>query len=475
MVSQSEHPGSPDAAGSDSPTVSEAASAAIAEIAVNAPLGKLFHYRIPAELAARLRRGHRVLIPFGHRTTTGICVGFPAETDIPTLKPIRDILHPECHFDDHLLELTRWIATYYQASWGEVLEAALPPGLRSVRKNRFERLLRSKSERGVLLGEASRLERRAPAQSRLLSHLAGSPGPHRVADLVRDLGVSRESITRITERGLVEIFENRLDALPLEAASPLERVSASVGTTSELQLHADQERALAEILEAVEGDTDSPPAPFLLFGITGSGKTEVYLRALARVLERGGRGLVLVPEISLTPQTVKRFRENLPGTRISVVHSMLSGRERAVIWREIQAGRVGVVIGARSAVFSPIPALQLIICDEEHEASYKQESSPRYNGRDTAILRARLLGIPIVLGSAKLPFPAPFFNEFVVEVPGTAARLHQRLQTEKFIAGVELRRWYPERKNALLLCVTEVAKREELDGFVAAFRQALEA
>jgi primosomal protein N' (replication factor Y) len=138
----------------------------------------------------------------------------------------------------------------------------------------------------------------------------------------------------------------------------------------------------------------------LLHGVTGSGKTEVYIRALREVLEDGGRGLVLVPEISLTPQTVRRFREGLRGAPIAVLHSMLSALERTGQWRDIQEGRARVVIGARSAVFAPLPDLRLIVVDEEHDASYKQESSPRYHARDVAVVRARLLGVPVVLGSA---------------------------------------------------------------------------
>ena len=138
----------------------------------------------------------------------------------------------------------------------------------------------------------------------------------------------------------------------------------------------------------------------LLHGVTGSGKTEVYLRALREVVASGRRGLVLVPEISLTPQTVLRFRRGLEGQEVRVLHSMLTDAERTRQWRDIQSGRAALVIGARSAVFAPIPDLGLIIVDEEHEPSYKQESSPRYNARDAAVVRARMLGIPVVLASA---------------------------------------------------------------------------
>lgn len=375
----------------------------LAEVAVNAPLEKLFHYRIPGSLLGQVERGHRVLIPFGRRTVAGVVVGFPEKASVDRLKPIQSILQPDCRFDEHLLEFTHWIARYYHASWGEVLEAALPPAIRSISKKRTITYTRARASAEALLEEAARVHRRAPAQARLLEHLSREPGPHRVAELCEGLGLSRDAVKKLASRELLELYRDEdrshLDRPAILPAPPDSGAVADHPETS-LTLHEDQERALEVIGRALGGALGSPPRPILLHGVTGSGKTEVYLRALRQVLERGGRGLVLVPEISLTPQTVRRFQESLPGTPIAVLHSMLSSRERAHHWREIQSGRVGLVIGARSAIFSPIPRLELIIVDEEHEPSYKQESSPRYHGRDMAVLRARLLGIPVILGSA---------------------------------------------------------------------------
>ena len=365
----------------------------IAEVAVNVPLSKSFHYEVPGELAEHLQRGHRVLIPFGGRTATGVCVGFPEESPHPTLKPIRKVLHPDCRFDEHLLELTRWVATYYRSGWGEVLEAALPPAIRSGKPERKRREVIACRDAETMRREADRVEKRAKAQARVLRFLAEQIGHAASCDyseLLRQTGATAPTIRRLKSAGWLREEESlaRRDPYASETLTPRE-----VDPT----LNADQVKAVETLHAALDAEAFRCQ---LLWGITGSGKTEVYLRALRRVLDRGQRGLVLLPEIALTPQTVQRFREALPETPIAVLHSMLSDAERTSQWRDIQEGRARLVIGARSAIFAPIPELRLIVVDEEHEPSYKQESAPRYHARDVAVLRASLLGIPIVLGSA---------------------------------------------------------------------------
>ncbi len=362
----------------------------IAEIAVNVPLERLFHYEVPRRLADRVEVGHRVLIPFGRRTATGVCVAFPDQSDVPKLKPISDLLHPECRFDAHLLEFTRWIAEYSHVSWGEVLEAALPPSIRSGRGERGVRLISTERTAQVLRAEAERWDKKgAPARARLFKMLAQDPGPYRRADLLKNAQAGGAALRWLVEADWVEEEERPYAPPPVDLDA--------LSSRTEGPLHASQETALERILEACRAREFQP---ILLHGVTGSGKTEVYLRALHALLAEGRRGLVLVPEISLTPQTVLRFRQGLGDKEVAVLHSMLPDSERTRQWREIQSGRAKVVIGARSAVFSPVPDLGLIIIDEEHEPSYKQESSPRYNARDAAVVRARMLGIPIVLGSA---------------------------------------------------------------------------
>ena len=385
---------------------SEAPTNAIAEIAVNAPLDRLFHYCVPEHLQATLARGHRVLVPFGHRATTGVCVGFPREPQVQKLKPIREILQPDYQFDAHLLELTRWIASYYFASWGEVLESALPPGIRATRRKKPQPFIAATLPASALLEEAERLRKRARSQSRILETLAKAAdptSPRLLKELAREARTTRDTVRRLEERGFVVVTDEIPDDSPASGASPEEirlLLTESRLPESAVQLVREQQQALDVIIGAIETSKETAPAPVLVHGVTGSGKTEVYIRALHHVLQRGKRAIVLVPEISLTPQTVNTFKVGLPGVPVAVLHSMLTARQRADQWRGIQSGRIGVVIGARSAVFSPVPDLGLIVVDEEHDTSYKQESSPRYHGRDVAIMRAHLLKVPVVLGSA---------------------------------------------------------------------------
>jgi primosomal protein N' (replication factor Y) len=306
------------------------------------------------------------------------------------------VLHPDCRFDAHLLELTRWMADYYHCGWGEVLEAALPPSVRTPRAAVVVRRVSARRTSAELLAEASRVGRRSPSRAAALSFLAKESGPHLRAELLERAGCGAEVLRRLIAEGWAE-EELEREERPDERAAVEPAPAGPRPADSRPELHADQEEALRAIVEAIEARAFRP---LLIHGVTGSGKTEIYLRALRRVIDGGQRGLVLVPEISLTPQTVARFRSGLPGEAVAVLHSMLTPAERRGEWREIASGRARLVIGARSAVFAPARDLGLIVVDEEHDSSYKQESSPRYHARDVAVMRARMLGIPVLLGSA---------------------------------------------------------------------------
>jgi len=367
----------------------------IVEVAVNAPLLRNFHYEVPDELAQKVELGHRVLIPFGPRTITGVCVGFPSESEVPKLKPIRELLHPECRFDAHLLELTRWIATYYHVSWGEVLEAALPPPIRSRQREAVVAWIERARPAPELREGAQRMLKKAPSMAAALTFLATKDAPVPCAEVMRQGPCGRDAVTRVVRDGWAVETRAPRPAVAGGAGAPEAPPLPSDGKP--LVLHPDQEKALTSISAAITSDAFRC---ILIQGVTGSGKTEVYLRALRQVLDAGKRGMVLVPEISLTPQTVLRFQQGLGVDSVSVLHSMLTVVERRRQWKAIQEGRAKLVIGARSSVFAPIQDLGLIVVDEEHDGSYKQESSPRYNARDVAVVRARMLGIPVLLGSA---------------------------------------------------------------------------
>jgi primosomal protein N' (replication factor Y) len=364
-------------------------------VVVNAPLLRSFHYSVPGDLGTDLLRGHRVLVPFGHRTTTGVCVGFPRESEVPELKPIQSILHPGCRFDEHLLELTRWISSYYRVSWGEVLEAALPPAIRKGKaKEQTTREIFALKSSDELLAEAGRIERRAAAQARILKTLVEKDGLDLGVErsaLLKESGATAASLRRLEKQGWVK------EKTRVRRLDPYATETARMEPRKEPELNPDQAAALAAIEPCID---QAEFTTWLLKGVSGSGKTEVYLRAIRRVLERGKRGLVLVPEISLTPQAVLRFKQGLPGKKVAVLHSMLTPNERTSQWRDIQEAKADLVIGARSAIFAPLPDLGLIIVDEEHESSYKQDTSPRYHARDVAVMRGKLLEATVILGTA---------------------------------------------------------------------------
>ncbi|MBN1419297.1 MAG: primosomal protein N' [Planctomycetes bacterium] len=356
------------------------------EVAIPRPLDRLFHYRVPRPLAGAIAPGQRVRVPFGRGNAVGVCVGFVRREELFGGAPIRDLIapaDPEPIFGPELLGFTRWLATYYAAPWGEVLAGAMPPAIRSGKTARPRRVLAPLRPPEELARAAGERARRAPAQARILAEIAACDGPVPLADALARAGTDASAAERLQATGLVEIR--------VEPWTPAGRIDGPEPP----ELSAEQDRAVGAISRAVDEDRFEA---FLLHGVTGSGKTEVYLRALARAVEKGRQGIVLIPEIALTPQTVRRFRERFH--RVAVQHSMLSDGDRAAQWLAIREGRIDVVVGARSAVFSPVPRLGLIVVDEEHESTYKQESSPRYNGRDAAVKRAQLAGVPIVLGSA---------------------------------------------------------------------------
>ncbi|HWP57120.1 MAG TPA: primosomal protein N' [Candidatus Acidoferrales bacterium] len=354
-----------------------------AEVVIPSPLKEPLTYAIPESLAPKLQAGVRVLVPLGKRRVTGVVVGFCARA--PREKDVREILEA---LDERpilnagLLKLCRWAARYYLAPLGEVFAAALPAGTR-VEDRRVAVL----ADRGAAVPEGAarrivaELERRGRAPLKTLLRKAGSGGYRVLDDLQR--------------RGAIQIREAWRGRRP-RPEKPEPEGEKTVSASQALELTDEQARALDAIEAALHGGGFET---LLLFGITGSGKTEIYLRALELAQRRGKQSLVLVPEISLTPQLLARIRARFPG-QLGVLHSALSPAERRAQWHRMTRGEVGIAVGARSAVFAPLPELGLIIVDEEHDSSYKQEEGFRYHARDLAIVRAQIAACPVVLGSA---------------------------------------------------------------------------
>ena len=353
----------------------------VATVVLPDGVDKPLDYLVPERLVGTVEPGRRVTVPLGraNREQIAYCVAIRSG-ELP-LAPLKEVIGVEDSaplLSPRMLELTKWMAERWMARWGEVLEAVLPSGVRLARGTRQEALL-------VASGTAPARRPTAP-QARVL---AAAATPTTAADLARLAECGRSVISRLVETGLlVDAGTRQREPERAAARAPLPHHRPS-------QLSPAQQGALDAILAPLR---ERRHETILLFGVTGSGKTEVYLRAVEETLAQGRQAIILVPEISLTPQTCDRFRSRFGS--VAVLHSHLTAVERHAEWREIASGRVGVVVGARSAVFAPTPRLGLIVIDEEHETSFKQASAPRYHSRDVAEWIARSAGIPLVLGSA---------------------------------------------------------------------------
>jgi len=441
-----------------------------ADIALPVPLDKTFTYIVPPELHDAAKIGCRALVPFGKKHGTGIIVKLLSETKVPNLKPIRDVLDAQPTFSDEMLKLTRWIADYYFASWGEVLKATAPRGFASESK-RIVRLIR---EMAVQASEGEQKGKQVSKEQLILNALARSgvlsvrhlqrrlrlKGIHAVLNkmvadglvmIEEELPISKvrprlEKFVQISDAARGRSREGLMSTLPgrkqqeiLEAlfsltqadsgailvTTVLKESHASLSSLFSLEekgivkietrevprtidfkyteprqtitLNQHQVKALSEIKRVIDAHEYQT---FLLHGVTGSGKTQVYIEAIDEVLKQGRTAIVLVPEISLTPQMVYRFRNRF-GDRVAVFHSRMSPAERYDAWRLARVGTYKIVIGPRSAIFAPMKDLGFIVVDEEQEATYKQfDATPRYNARDVAIVRATLNNAVVVLGSA---------------------------------------------------------------------------
>ncbi len=355
----------------------------IASIIVDVSIDRAFDYTVPDQLQADLRVGSRVRVPFGARTTQGYVISIGHQPpEGKSLKPVQCVLGPAPYMSEDVLRLIRWMATYYGARIEQCIRTVLPG---AVRKSGAD----FRKQRIVTLVERDRTTLKiTKTQQQIITALEAAGTPLSVPQLLQAAGTSQAPLQVLNRLGLITLSEALIPRDPFQ--------NARLVPTEPLPLMPQQQEALESILTTMQSPA---PKPILLYGVTGSGKTEVYLQAIAAAMAAGQQAIVLVPEIALTPQTVSRFRSRF-GDRIAVLHSHLSEGERHDQWHRIRAGGADVVIGARSAVFAPLPSLGLIVVDEEHESSYKQSEAPRYNARDVAVMRAHQCRCTVVLGSA---------------------------------------------------------------------------
>ena len=347
----------------------------VLQVAVPAPLPRLFDYLDLTDGRPAQPVGCRVRVPFGRRELTGIVVGQASADSADGLKPLAAWLDAEPLLAGELLSSLHWLARYTHAPPGEVLATALPAGLRDGQPAADTR---SWGWQRDAAADGARL--RAGGRPQRLAALLGDGGVLAEEQLDTLMDDWRAAARELSRRGLARRV-------------PLQQVKLLPAARPGPPLNPEQQQAVAAIT-AAQGF-----APFLLDGVTGSGKTEVYLQAIAACLAAGRQALVLVPEIGLTPQTLERFRQRL-GVPVHTLHSGMADGARTQAWLAAARGQARVVLGTRSAVFTPLPEAGLLIVDEEHDASYKQQDGLRYHARDFALVRAKALGVPVVLGSA---------------------------------------------------------------------------
>jgi primosomal protein N' (replication factor Y) len=410
----------------------------LADVALPVPLARAFTYALPAALASRARAGSRVVCPFGTRRMVGVVLAVRDDEPPPKLRALASVVDDEPTVPEDLLAFLRDLASYYLAPIGEVVRLALPPIERETAREVDEPSLFGAAPRGLAelrvqwvratdaLEQPGALRGQAAA---VLAHLR-AVGAEPIARLTQRWRNARVAVKKLADLGLVAVEERAAPGEPLFAEAAVRDAPHDA-----TQAQSDAIAAIAGAIAAARPET------FLLHGVTGSGKTEVYLRVIAAARASGRGSVVLVPEIALTPQLVARFRARF-GDEVAVLHSALTPRERQTMWRRLHAGEVDVAIGARSAVFAPVRRLGLVIVDEEHDPSFKQEEGVRYHARDMAILRAHRSGGVCILGSAT---PSLESEQLARTGRATRLRLPQRARDQPLPAVeiVDLRRIGP--------------------------------
>jgi primosomal protein N' (replication factor Y) len=368
----------------------------IARVSLEIALRKEFDYSIPAELIGQVEVGSRVQVPFVARKIFGTVTALAEESAHTKLKPLLKVIGAQSLVTPKVLKLARWISDYYCCAPETALKSVLPEAIRKEKEGWKKQLLVRALH---LSGEFPKL----PKRQQDVWNIIEERREILLAELLELAETTAATVRKLEDRGLVEITSEISERDPYARETIL--------PTQNIVLNPAQAKALGEITTAM--DKKNASHTFLLHGVTGSGKTEIYLQALAHALEQGKGAIVLVPEISLTPQTVERFKARFSSgklqTLVAVLHSHLSAGERHDEWHKIRQGRARIVIGARSAIFAPVEPLGLIIVDEEHETSYKQEEAPRYHARDVAIMRGQMENAVVVLGSAT-PSLESFYN-----------------------------------------------------------------
>lgn len=424
----------------------------IAEVALDLKLDKLLSYEIPLDLIKSVQVGSFVEVPVRNSLRKGFVVSINDTIPAFAVKPIDKLLQESALLPPDLMQLANWMSGYYLTPLGDVLRCCIPSSVRGKAKPKEQYFVKRAKTRDELIQELPELRKKAPLQAEVIDVMLKAEKGHFLTELLELSKSSREAVKALEKKGLLTVDKMQIERSPIEDAEFIR--------TKPKVLTDEQQTALNHIEEEIKA------AQFvvrLIHGITGSGKTEVYLRAIETALSQNKAVIMMVPEIALTTQTIERFKSRFEG-QIALLHHRLSDGERLDEWERIRSGKATIVIGARSAVFSPVPNLGLIIVDEEHESSYKQtDSMPAYHARDLAVMRGRFSKALVLLGSAT-PSLESYSNYLSGKYRLTKLNYRPKQAELAEIRLVDMTREYEKNKGFTLFSdelLTELKKRME--------------
>ena len=395
-----------------------------ASVILDVSINKMLDYGIPTEYLEKIKRGVRVEVPVRGHIRKGYVFELKKERDFPRILPIANVISEEEVIPENLLQLALWIARYYCAPLGQVLRLMVPATIRKDMQHKQQLFVMCNQPRDKLRKLCSDIRNKSSGQASVLDVMLKVKKGVLLSELLELAQTTRSPVNTLVKKGALVIDIVRVDRSPL--------INEDYFKTKPKALNTDQQEAFDKIIKSLE---EHRFETHLLHGVTGSGKTEIYLQAIDKALKIGIGTIMLVPEISLTAQTIERFRSRFEG-HIAILHHRLSHGERFDEWHKIRRGKAQIVIGARSAIFSPVVNLGLIIVDEEHETSYKQnEKSPCYHARDVAVIRGKMTNSTIILGSAT-PSLESYYNAETGKY--TLSKLHKRANTAASIPTVTI-------------------------------------
>lgn len=422
----------------------------IATIVLDAGLDKPLDYLVSQEFVGKIGVGSLVEVPLRSRTQKGIVIALKKAPADFKLKPLSRPLSDTPLIQEELLKLAFWMTDYYCCSLSDTLKLMLPAIIRGKTQHKEQYVVRRGKTRGELAEEITKLRNKSPLQCNVLDVMLQVEKEIFFSELIEKSEASRSTIETLIEKGLLTKEKMRLDRSPL--------VNEEYFPSKPKTLLKDQKEAFSKITESLK---QGIYASHLLFGVTGSGKTEIYLQVINEALKLGKGTIMLVPEIALTTQTIERFRGRFEG-QIAILHHRLSVGERHDEWKKIQRGEAKIVIGARSAIFSPVENLGLIIVDEEHESSYKQsDTSPAYHARDVAVMRASILRAVSILGSAT-PSLESYYNATTGKYLLSQLTTRPEQSTLPKVHLIDMRLEYEKKKGLTIFSeklLTEIEKR----------------